>query len=151
MGIEWPLPAGVKPKLSAKDRRGRLRGHREISLKVLVLGGGGQVANAVAACAPAAHAVVVKTRRDVDIADAAALDAAVAQSGADWIVNGAAYTAVDRAESEADAAHAVNDAAVATMARAAARSGGRLLHLSTDFVFDGSRTGPICRPTRPIP
>ncbi len=107
-------------------------------MKILVLGGGGQIANAVAACAPAAHAVVVKTRRDVDIADAAALDAAVAQSGADWIVNGAAYTAVDRAESEAGAAHAVNDAAVATMARAAARSGGRLLHLSTDFVFDGS-------------
>jgi dTDP-4-dehydrorhamnose reductase len=107
-------------------------------LKILVLGGGGQVASAVAACAPAAHGVLVKTRRDVDVADQGALDAAVAQSGADWIVNGAAYTAVDRAESEAAAARAVNDTAVGTMARAAARSGSRLLHLSTDFVFDGA-------------
>lgn len=107
-------------------------------MKILVLGGGGQVASAVAACAPAAHGVLVKTRRDVDVADQGALDAAVAQSGADWIVNGAAYTAVDRAESEAAAARAVNDTAVGTMARAAARSGSRLLHLSTDFVFDGA-------------
>ncbi len=103
-----------------------------------MLGGGGQVANAVAACTPAFHGVVVKTRREVDIADEAALDAAVAQSGADWVINCAAYTAVDRAESEADAAHAVNDTAVGTMARAAVRSGSRLLHISTDFVFDGS-------------
>jgi dTDP-4-dehydrorhamnose reductase len=106
-------------------------------MKILVLGGGGQVARAVAACAPANHSVLVKSRQDLDIANESELMSAVAGSGADWIVNGAAYTAVDRAESEADAAREINDTAMGVMARAAARAGCRLLHLSTDFVFDG--------------
>jgi dTDP-4-dehydrorhamnose reductase len=106
-------------------------------MKVLVLGGGGQVARAVAGCAPGNHSVLVKSQQDLDITNESELMSAVAGSGADWIVNGAAYTAVDRAESEADAAREINDTAVGVMARAAARSGCRLLHLSTDFVFDG--------------
>jgi dTDP-4-dehydrorhamnose reductase len=106
-------------------------------VRILVLGGGGQVARAVCACAPARHAVVVKARRDLDIVDEAAIAAALADSPVDWIVNGAAYTAVDRAESEPALAREVNEAAVGNLARAAGRSGCRLLHLSTDFVFDG--------------
>ena len=111
-------------------------------MKILVLGGGGQVARAVAASAPAHHSVLVKSRQDLDIANESELMSAVAGSGADWIINGAAYTAVDRAESEADLAREVNDTAVGVMARAAALSGCRLLHLSTDFVFDG-RSNPL--------
>jgi len=61
----------------------------------------------------------------------------LAEVKADWIVNAAAYTAVDLAEDESARAVAVNDTAVASLARAAAREGSRLLHLSTDFVFDG--------------
>ncbi|MGO9993745.1 MAG: dTDP-4-dehydrorhamnose reductase [Steroidobacteraceae bacterium] len=106
-------------------------------MKILVLGGGGQVARAVAACAPAHHSVLVKSRQDLDISNESELTSTVEGSGADWIVNAAAYTAVDRAESEADLAREVNDTAVGVMARAAARLGCRLLHLSTDFVFDG--------------
>jgi dTDP-4-dehydrorhamnose reductase len=106
-------------------------------MKILVLGGGGQVARAVSECAPASHSVLEKSQQDLDITNESELMSAVAGSGADWIVNGAAYTAVDRAESEADFAREVNDTAVGVMARAAARSGCRLLHLSTDFVFDG--------------
>jgi dTDP-4-dehydrorhamnose reductase len=106
-------------------------------LKILVLGGGGQVARAVAASAPTHHSVLVKSRQDLDIANESELMSAVAGSGADWIINGAAYTAVDRAESEAEVARQINETAVGVMARAAARSGCRLLHLSTDFVFDG--------------
>ncbi len=106
-------------------------------MKILVLGGGGQVARAVAACAPAHHSVLVKSRQDLDISNESALTSTVEGCGADWIVNAAAYTAVDRAESEAGLAREVNDTAVGVMARAAARSGCRLLHLSTDFVFDG--------------
>ena len=56
----------------------------------------------------------------------------------DWIVNGAAYTAVDLAEDEPACAAAINDTAVGTLAAAAARARARLLHLSTDFVFDGA-------------
>jgi dTDP-4-dehydrorhamnose reductase len=108
-------------------------------MKVLVLGGGGQVARAVAACASGRafgdrQIPVV----ELDIANESSIDGGGGASGADWIVNGAAYTAVDRAESEAGLAREVNATAVGVMAQAAARSGCRLLHLSTDFVFDGT-------------
>jgi dTDP-4-dehydrorhamnose reductase len=104
---------------------------------VLVLGGGGQVARAVAACVPPEHSVAVKTRSELDIGDEAAVTAALAESGAEWVVNGAAYTAVDRAEVEPELARAVNETAVGVLGRTAARARVRLLHLSTDFVFDG--------------
>jgi dTDP-4-dehydrorhamnose reductase len=105
-------------------------------MRVLVLGGG-QIAKAVGAAAPAAHEVAIRTHADLDIADPSALARALAEVRADWIVNAAAYTAVDLAEDEAAQAMAVNDTAVGSIAGAAAREGSRLLHLSTDFVFDG--------------
>ena len=106
-------------------------------MRVLLLGGGGQVGRAVAQSLAANHQVIVKTHADLDIVDESAVDRVVAEAGADWIVNGAAYTAVDLAEDQPALATAVNDTAVGILARAAARSGARLLHLSTDFVFDG--------------
>jgi dTDP-4-dehydrorhamnose reductase len=106
-------------------------------MKVLVLGGGGQVARAVVAAAPAPHQVVVRSRSEIDIGDAGAVARAIAESGAQWMVNGAAYTAVDLAEDQPALATAVNDTAVGVLAAAASRARCRLLHLSTDFVFDG--------------
>jgi len=130
-------------------------------VKVLVLGGG-QVAQAVAATAPAAAGpahttsapdqpapgaraggargavVVTRARAALDIVDAAAVLATFEEVKPDWVVNAAAYTAVDLAEDQQSQAFAVNDTAVAGLASAAARVGCRLLHLSTDFVFDGS-------------
>ena len=106
-------------------------------MKVLVLGGGGQVASAVVAAAPAQHQVVAKSRAELDIGDDAAVKHALAEAGADWIVNAAAYTAVDLAEDRPAQAIAVNDTAVGVLAAAASGAGCRLLHLSTDFVFDG--------------
>jgi dTDP-4-dehydrorhamnose reductase len=120
-------------------------------VKVLVLGGGGQVARAVAACVPANHTVLLKTRQELDITDEAAVTAAVAGSGADWIVNGAGYTAVDLAEDQAAQAFEINDAAVALLARAALLAGCRLLHLSTDFVFDGNSSRPYLPSDVPNP
>jgi dTDP-4-dehydrorhamnose reductase len=105
-------------------------------MRVLVLGGG-QIAKAVGAAAPAEHEVAIRTHADLDIVDPGALARVLAEVGADWIVNAAAYTAVDLAEDDAARAIAVNDTAVASIAGAAAREGSRLLHLSTDFVFDG--------------
>lgn len=120
-------------------------------MKVLVLGGGGQVARAVAESVPDYSSVIVQSRQDLDVTNEAALMAAVASAEPDWIVNGAAYTAVDRAESEPDTARAINDTAVGTMSRAASRYGCRLLHMSTDFVFDGksARAYAPCDPTNP--
>ena len=86
-------------------------------MRILVLGGGGQVARAVAASVPASHAVVVKTRQELNIADEAAVMAALDSSGAEWIVNGAAYTAVDLAEKELEQSRLVNDTAVGVLAR----------------------------------
>src|SRR5882757_9093551 len=89
-------------------RQGRhgteLRGRREVCVKVLVLGGGGQVARAVIASVPKSHSVIVKTHKDLDIADDTAVKSALSGGGFDWIVNGAAYTAVDLAETETDRA-----------------------------------------------
>jgi dTDP-4-dehydrorhamnose reductase len=106
-------------------------------VKVLVLGGGGQVANAVVAAAPAQHEVLERTQIELDICDANAVARALADTGADWVVNGAAYTAVDLAEDETSVAFAVNEAAAGVLTAATAQAGSRLLHLSTDFVFDG--------------
>jgi len=102
------------------------------------LGGGGQVARAVSACIPTNHSIIVKNRQDLDITDENALMTVVEAASPEWIINGAAYTAVDKAESEPELAKAINDTAVGSMARAAAQFGSRLLHLSTDFVFDGN-------------
>jgi dTDP-4-dehydrorhamnose reductase len=107
-------------------------------MRVLVLGAGGQVARAVARVMSGPHELFVKTHAEVDIADAGSLDRTLAQAKVDWIVNGAAYTAVDLAEEEPARAAAINDAAVGTLAAAASRARARVLHLSTDFVLDGT-------------
>jgi dTDP-4-dehydrorhamnose reductase len=108
-------------------------------MKVLVLGGAGQVGRAVALAVPPEHTVIVRTRAELDIGDEAAVGETLARNPVDWLVNAAAYTAVDRAESEPEQAFAINDTAVGVLARAATRAGCRLLHLSTDFVFDGAQ------------
>jgi dTDP-4-dehydrorhamnose reductase len=103
----------------------------------LLLGAGGQVGRAVLKATPAGHQVIAKTRAELDIADARAVEQVFVQAEPDWIVNAAAYTAVDLAEDQPNEATRINDTAVGILAQAALRSGGRLLHLSTDFVFDG--------------
>jgi dTDP-4-dehydrorhamnose reductase len=120
-------------------------------LRVLVLGAAGQVGSAVAATTPSRHQLIAKTRADLDIGDRSAVERVLA-GGVDWIVNAAAYTAVDLAEERFAEAIAVNDTAVGVLAQAAGRSGCRLLHLSTDFVFDGrsSRAYLPGDPTHPL-
>jgi dTDP-4-dehydrorhamnose reductase len=106
-------------------------------VNVLVLGGGGQVASAVVACAPPQHLLFARTHAEVDIGDEKAVARALAQTRARWLVNAAAYTSVDLAEDQPARAMAINDTAVGVLAAAALKAGSRLLHLSTDFVFDG--------------
>ena len=121
-------------------------------MKVLVLGGGGQVASAVLASAGAHRELTVKPRAELDIGDAPAVAQELARSGAQWLINGAAYTAVDLAEDQSPQAFAVNDAAVGVLAQACATANCRLLHLSTDFVFDGrsNRAYLPADPTNPL-
>jgi dTDP-4-dehydrorhamnose reductase len=106
-------------------------------MTVLVLGGGGQIARAVRALAPSLSDVVFKTRAQLDIGDAQGVARALKEIRPSWVVNGAAYTSVDLAEDQPEQAIAANDTAVGILASATAQAGCRLLHLSTDFVFDG--------------
>jgi dTDP-4-dehydrorhamnose reductase len=106
-------------------------------MKALVTGAGGQVARAWIAAAPAGWKVTAATRAELDIADGAAVEAMVARVKPDLILNAAAFTAVDRAESEPDMAFAANRDGAGHLAAAARRAGARFIHISTDFVFDG--------------
>lgn len=115
-------------------------------MKVLVTGAGGQVGRELARTAPPGVAVVLLTSGDCDIGDLPAVSEALAREQPDVIINAAAYTAVDRAESEPDMAERVNARGPAHLAAAAGTA--RLLHISTDFVFDGERGRPW-RPADP--
>ncbi len=90
-------------------------------------------------------------RSDLDVADLRAVADAIAEFRPDVVVNSAAYTAVDAAETDEDAAYRVNAAGAAAVASAVARTGGRLIHVSTDYVFDGESRVPyeVDDPTEP--
>ena len=111
-------------------------------MKALITGAAGQVARAWAASAPAGWEVAPLARAELDIADAGAVGRAVRAHQPDLILNAAAYTAVDRAESEPDAAFRVNRDGARNLAQAAETVGARFVHLSTDFVFDGAQETP---------
>ena len=87
-------------------------------------------------------------RGQLDLRDPDAIVAAVRSARPALIVNAGAYTAVDRAESEPELARAVNARAPGVLAEEAKRLAAVLIHFSTDYVFDGTRTSPIRR-TRP--
>lgn len=112
-------------------------------MRVLVTGARGQLGTEVVGVMQAAGLEVFAPGRDsLDFLQPASIDASVAAQRPDWIVNCAAYTAVDCAQAEADTAFAVNRDAAGRLAAAAAQAGARLLHVSTDFVFDGRQTRP---------
>ncbi len=113
-------------------------------MKVLVTGGGGQLGHDVVSILQArGRQVIAPTLAELDFMAPASIDAIIAEHRPDRVVNCAAYTQVDKAESEPDAAFAVNRDAPGLLARALAQTGGRLLHVSTDFVFDGKATNRI--------
>jgi dTDP-4-dehydrorhamnose reductase len=106
-------------------------------LKVLVTGAQGQLGRCLLASVPATATAIGLTRAQLDIGDADAVQRAIEAHHPAVIINAAAYTAVDRAETEVDAARRVNGLGPRHLARAAAACGARLVHVSTDFVFDG--------------
>jgi dTDP-4-dehydrorhamnose reductase len=107
-------------------------------MRLLVVGRGGQVAQALAERGPALGAdVELVGLPECDLTDPASVARALAGRRADAVVNAAAYTAVDRAESEEALATAINGPGAGAVAAAAREIGAPVLHLSTDFVFDG--------------
>lgn len=111
-------------------------------MKVLLTGAGGQLARCLQDRCPAHWELLALDRAALDIADSQAVSQRVAREQPDWIINAAAYTAVDQAESESAQAHAVNAQGPAYLAQAAGVAGARLLHVSTDYVFDGQAHRP---------
>jgi dTDP-4-dehydrorhamnose reductase len=118
-------------------------------MKVLLTGAAGQLGQALVASCPAGVELIACSRAELDLADAAACRQAVGTVRPDWVLNAGAYTAVDQAEREPELAAAVNAGAPAAFAEALAERGGRLLQLSTDFVFNGRQGSPY-RPEQPV-
>ncbi len=121
-------------------------------MRIAVTGREGQVAQSLAERAGTAHEVVLVGRPALDLANAATVLPALAEARPDLIVSAAAYTAVDQAEDEPDLANAVNGSGAGAVAAAAARLGVPVVHLSTDYVFDGAKDGDYVEtdPTGPI-
>ena len=109
---------------------------------MLVFGAGGQVGRELVALAAVRGADAIGlTREDADITSAASVANVVDRVKPRLIVNCAAYTAVDRAETEPEVANAVNATGAGVLAQAAADAGIPIIHLSTDYVFDGTKVG----------
>ena len=111
-------------------------------MRVLITGANGQLGGALQRTAPAWADINAIDVEDVDLTDSAMLTARLVVEAPDVIINAAGYTAVDRAESDEATARAINSEAVAVMVEAMAGTGGKVVHVSTDYVFDGTSEQP---------
>lgn len=109
-------------------------------MKTLLFGARGQLGLALQRTLPALGEVVALGRSEADLTSADSIIANIRQTGPDVVINAAAYTAVDKAESDAELARLVNAVAPGVMARACHQSGALLVHYSTDYVYDGKKT-----------
>jgi dTDP-4-dehydrorhamnose reductase len=112
-------------------------------MKVMITGARGQLGRALALRAPANADVTCFASADLDVCDPHALQSCVTSLKPTHIFNAAAYTAVDLAQTEPERAYAVNATAVGLIANAAQKQGAQLVHVSTDFVFDGKSGIPL--------
>lgn len=121
-------------------------------MTILVVGHSGQVARAIAERAGLDYETVSLGRPDLDLTDKASISAALETTRPSIVINAAAYTAVDKAESDEEAAFAVNETGPAMLARACKAKGLPLIHYSTDYVFDGAKSDPYNEndPTSPL-
>jgi len=118
---------------------------------VLITGAAGQLGHELQRSVPAGVSVIAVDIDRLDLTDAAAVEAFIAEHRPSVIINGAAYTAVDRAEAQPELARAVNVDAAAALARSAARHDARVIQISTDFVFGGAAALPWRPDDTPAP
>jgi dTDP-4-dehydrorhamnose reductase len=120
---------------------------------ILVIGRSGQVARALLERSRAHHLPLIFMGREaLDLSDTTAIEAAIERVSPQAIINAAAYTAVDAAETDQDAARAINVTGPAFVAEIAAKRQMPFVHLSTDYVFDGTKAAPYLEsdPTNPL-
>jgi dTDP-4-dehydrorhamnose reductase len=120
-------------------------------MRVLITGARGQLAGELVRRAPAAATVSSVSRAECDITDNVAVARVIDAFHPDTIINTAAYTAVDLAEDEREEAFAVNAGGARNVATAAAGVGARVIHVSTDYVFDGFQSTPYAVDAAPNP
>jgi dTDP-4-dehydrorhamnose reductase len=118
---------------------------------ILLMGAQGQLGRELAALLPASGTLVACDRSALDLTDADAIARIVRSVAPCFIVNAAAYTAVDRAETERERAFAINSVAPGVLGAEARRQGAVLIHYSTDYVFDGRRATPYAEDALPGP
>lgn len=110
--------------------------------KILITGGNGQLGKTLSASVPDGYRAIVANRQMLDITNSKNVDAWFSENNPDGVINAAAYTAVDQAESETELAKAANTEGPANLASSAASHNIPLIHVSTDFVFNGRAGAP---------
>ncbi len=120
--------------------------------RVIITGAAGQLGRELCTTAPAAFDCIALTRADLDVSDPEAVATRLSELAPELVINAAAYTAVDAAEKNEQQAFRINAEGPAHLARACSELGARLLHVSTDFVFDGRSGSPYTpdAPTAPL-
>ena len=120
-------------------------------MKILITGRHGQVSRELQLALGEQAELLVLGQAELDLGDGAAIRSAVRRSRPDLLINAAAHTAVDQAESEPESAFAINATAPGVLAEEALALGIPLIHYSTDYVFDGSKSAPYDEDDRPNP
>jgi dTDP-4-dehydrorhamnose reductase len=120
-------------------------------MKSLITGANGQVGWELQRTKPDDWNIVALSRAELDITDSVAVKASFKKYKPDLVINTAAYTAVDKAESEKDKAYEINVSGATNIAKEVEDSGARLIHISTDFVFDGNKSQPYLPGDKPNP
>lgn len=118
-------------------------------MRILITGAGGQLGKRLVRHFSPNHEVCGRTHAELDIGDFEAVQSTVSDLKPETMINAAAFTAVDRCEDEPEVAYRANREGPAHLAAAAKRMGAALVHFSTDFVFDGRRSGPPYTETDP--
>ncbi len=121
-------------------------------MKLLITGAAGQLGtDLVLSAQKSGHQVIATIHADLDITDKSQVDRVVGEAKADAIIHAAAWTAVDACESDPQRAMSVNRDGTANIASAARKSGSRVLYISTDYVFDGTKPTPYIETDLPNP
>jgi dTDP-4-dehydrorhamnose reductase len=120
-------------------------------MKVVITGKGGQLAWELEQLAPQGYEVISVGINELDITKESLVSEFIANTKPDLVINAAAYTAVDKAEEDTETAYAVNELGTKYLANACKQINIRILHVSTDFVFDGTCTTPYQTDSTPNP